>query len=146
METERLRLLPGAALAGPNAVAMVAGDFNGDGIADLAVTSAGTTDTVQVFLANGDGSFTATTPIPLIANTQFPTAGLIVASDFNGDGNLDLAVVNGNGSVEILLGDGHGTSLQLPGPGSGARRYRGLRPNLSRLRRLQWRRNHGPHH
>jgi hypothetical protein len=105
--------------AGPNAVAMVAGDFNGDGIADLAVTSAGTTDTVQVFLANGDGSFTATTPIPLIANTQFPTAGLIVASDFNGDGNLDLAVVNGNGSVEILLGDGHGNFPSTSGTGVG---------------------------
>lgn len=93
---------------GTSAVAVVAGDLNGDGLADVAVTSAGTTNTVQVFLSNGDGSFTATTPIPLIANTEFPTAGLLVASDFNGDGNLDLAVVNGQGSVEILLGDGHG--------------------------------------
>ena len=94
-------------LTGANAVAMVAGDFNGDGIADLAVTDT-TGNTVEVFLSNGDGSFTAQAPISLTANAQFPTAGAIVTGDFNEDGNLDLAAVNGNGSVEILLGDGHG--------------------------------------
>ena len=78
-------------------VAMVGGDFNGDGIPDLAVSG----DAVEVFLGNGDGTFTAATTIPQVG-------GVIAACDFNGDGNLDLTASNAPASFAILLGDGHG--------------------------------------
>ncbi len=37
-------------------IGVVTGDFNGDGILDLAVTNAGS-NTVSVLLGNGDGTF-----------------------------------------------------------------------------------------
>ncbi|MGA7244546.1 MAG: FG-GAP-like repeat-containing protein, partial [Terracidiphilus sp.] len=82
---------------GSNAFAVVAGDFNGDGIPDLAVSGA----TLEVFLGNGDGTFAST-----ITNPQ--SGGFMIACDFNGDGKLDLAVANAPASVAILLDDGHG--------------------------------------
>jgi hypothetical protein len=80
-----------------NTSAMVEGDLNGDGIADIAVSG----ETLEVFLGNGDGTFASA-----ITSTQ--SGGFITACDFNGDGNLDLAVANAPASVAILLGDGHG--------------------------------------
>lgn len=76
---------------------MVAGDFNGDGRLDLAVTNSG----VSVLLGNGDGTFQ--TP-------QNYTVGMtpisIVAGDFNRDGELDLAVANSVGvTVSINIGN-----------------------------------------
>ena len=40
-------------------------DFNGDGKADIAVTEAGFASTVQLFLGNGDGTFTMEPRSPL---------------------------------------------------------------------------------
>ena len=48
-------------------------DFNGDGKADIAVTEAGFASTVQLFLGNGDGTFTMGTPV---------STGLSVASTY----------------------------------------------------------------
>jgi hypothetical protein len=84
--------------------AIVPGDFNGDGIPDLAVVE-GTTDIVQLWLGNGDGTFT------LKSTTAVGSGpGSAVAGDFNADGNLDLAVGNFNdNTISILLGNGNGT-------------------------------------
>jgi len=88
---------------GPNSVAV--GDFNGDGIADLAVANEASAS-LTILLGKGDGTFTAA---PSLAAEIYPYS--VVVGDFNGDGNADLVVGNysGNDSVRVLLGKGDGT-------------------------------------
>jgi hypothetical protein len=84
---------------------VVVGDFNGDGIADLAVANSNS-NTVSIFLGTGTGAFTQATGSPHTVG-QNPFA--LAVGDFNGDGHVDLAVANeGDGTVSILLGDGSG--------------------------------------
>jgi hypothetical protein len=91
----------------PQSVA--AGDFNGDGILDLAVTNS-TVGTVTILLGNGDGTFTQAANSPIVASSYVYS---IVVGDFNRNGILDLAVTNGeNNTVTILLGKGDGTFTQ----------------------------------
>jgi FG-GAP-like repeat/Putative Ig domain len=92
------------------------GDFNGDGKLDIAVTGGGYAafvDAVTILLGNGDGTFS------LAQNSTFATGSNpwpIVAADFNGDGNLDLAVANLNdATLTILLGNGDGTFTPATG-------------------------------
>ena len=98
---------------------IVAADFNGDGIIDLAVATFDT-NAVYILLGNGDGTFTipSQSPIPVGPNPFSMTA-----RDYNGDGITDLAVGNYNyntnpnpppGSVTLLIGNGDGT-FQAPG-------------------------------
>jgi FG-GAP-like repeat/Putative Ig domain len=97
-------------LLGTNLSAIVAGDFNGDGKLDLAVTdSAG--NSVIILLGNGDGTFGLPITIP-VGNE--PEA--IIAADFNNDGKLDLAVANlEDNTITLLLGNGDGTFTQASG-------------------------------
>lgn len=91
-----------AAGADPQGIAV--GDFNGDGIPDMAIANRND-GTVTILLGNGDGTFTAGTVV-----NNVPSAQAIAAADFNGDGNLDLAVTNsGWNGVTILMGNGDGT-------------------------------------
>lgn len=85
---------------------VVAADFNGDGITDLAVSNPGS-DNISLFLLDGTGSFTETPQNVTVGTT--PKA--IAIGDFKGDGSRnDLAVVNSaDVSVAILLNDGTGT-------------------------------------
>jgi hypothetical protein len=94
---------PSAVAAAPNRIAT--GDFNGDGIVDMAVTVP-SQNVVEVFIGTGDGNFGS--PTSFAAGTN-PWA--IVAGDFNKDGHIDLAVTNAltNGHVSILFGKGDGT-------------------------------------
>ncbi|MFC1572742.1 RHS repeat-associated core domain-containing protein [Candidatus Eisenbacteria bacterium] len=85
---------------------MVAGDFNGDLVPDLAVTNR-LDDDISIRLGDGAGGF----PDRL----DWPVGGSpwrIVAGDFNGDQILDLAVLYLGGQylqyVSTLLGDGAG--------------------------------------
>ena len=84
---------------------LAVGDFNGDGIPDLAVANyeAGS---VTIVLGNGDGTFTAASVNPSTGGDPLS----IAVADFNGDGKADLAVANSiDGTVTILLGNGDGT-------------------------------------
>ena len=82
---------------GPTAIAT--GDFNGDGIVDLAVANGGANQ-VSILLGNGDGTFQS--PLEFTSN---PSLGVAVG-DFNGDGRLDVAVTNdsvGGRTLSVLL-------------------------------------------
>jgi len=79
---------------------VVAGDFDGDGITDLAVTYNGDTadqGVVGVLVGNGDGTFRG------VVNFAAGRAYGLVPGEFNHDGRTDLAVANGAG-VRIFSG------------------------------------------
>ena len=89
---------------GASPAALVAGDFNNDGLTDLAVANS-VSNNVTILLGNGDGTFHVAVTAP--ATGVGPSA--IVSADFNSDGNADLAVTNqSDNTVVILLGDGKG--------------------------------------
>ena len=92
---------------GGGAVALTAGDFNGDCQPDLAVANF-FDGTVSILLNVGGGRFSSQMTYPTGLS---PSA--VVAKDVNGDGILDLALVTSdssqNGDVAILLGRGDGT-------------------------------------
>jgi hypothetical protein len=107
-------------LAGNNAdpiesIATVAGDFNGDGILDLAVETAYSPTpgySIAVYFGKGDGTFTAG-PSSLVPG-EVPD--YMVAADLTGDGKQDLIMSNfGGNTVTVLLGKGDGTFAVAPG-------------------------------
>jgi len=100
---------------GANPYYVAAGDFNGDGKPDLAVTDF-YTNNISILIGNGDGTFQLHVDYP---TGLFPDG--IVVGDFNADGVLDLAVTNSEctvpasncpGTVSILFGNGDGTFEQ----------------------------------
>ena len=102
-------------VAGGNIASEVAGDFNGDGIPDLALLwNANTFNSppysITILFGNGKGSFTAG---PTTAVTGAQSYASVSAGDWNGDGKTDLIILSYNGSsisyVTSLLGNGDGT-------------------------------------
>ncbi|MGA9670577.1 MAG: TIGR03118 family protein, partial [Terracidiphilus sp.] len=101
-----------AAAEGANGPSMAVGDFNSDGIPDLAVANEDD-DSVTIFLGDGSGAFTPATNSPVVVGVA-PAS--IAMADFNGDGKADLAVANlGDNTVTILLGNGDGTFTHATG-------------------------------
>ncbi len=89
-----------------------AGDFNRDGKLDLAgqVCGAARDCYLNFSLGNGDGTFYhgASVPVPF-----YPISGTPMIGDFNGDGNLDVALIGANYGLYVYLGNGDGT-VQTP--------------------------------
>lgn len=107
---------PGTPIAvGTHPEEIVVGDFNGDGILDLATANSGGIATpprgnVSILLGNGDGTFTESPGSPIEIGSP---AWTLVSTDLDEDGNLDLIVgARGEGGrgVTVLMGQGMGRS------------------------------------
>ena len=90
-----------------NATRSVATDLNNDGVLDLAVAVRYFNNGIglAVLLGNGDGTFQ---PAVLSINNGYSSD--VAAGDFNGDGNIDLALAQDvEGKILVVLGNGDGT-------------------------------------
>lgn len=80
-------------------------DVNNDTRLDIIALGTGGPQTIAVLRGNGNGTFQS--PLAFAAGA---TPMFIVAADFNGDGNTDLAVANNvSNDVSVLRGNGDGT-------------------------------------
>jgi hypothetical protein len=99
----------GAAATGVLPAGMAVGDFNGDGIPDLAVVNS-TSASLTILLGQGNGSYEATTQV--LTTGAGPSA--IALGDFNNDGKQDLIVASQmDNALYEFLGNGDGT-FQAP--------------------------------
>ena len=97
----------------------VVGDFNQDGIPDLAVINY--QGQITIFLGKGDGTFNA-----MSSNVPGTWGNIAAVGDFDGDGIPDLVVAGSTpfemggsepaGSLTILAGKGDGTFTQSASP------------------------------
>jgi len=91
---------------------LAAGDFNGDGLTDLACANR-VDNNVSILLRLPRGGFTNAPGVPISTGRDPRT---VVTADFNGDGHLDLMTADTLGnSVTLLLGDGAGSFQPAPG-------------------------------
>ena len=89
--------------------AIAVGEFNSDGIPDLAVVNV-ENNYVTILLGTGNGKF-ANGKSVTVGSSEPTDSNAVVVADFNHDKIADLAVSNGGtheNSVSILLGDGTG--------------------------------------
>jgi hypothetical protein len=124
--TFKQAIAPGAGGLYAASVGGVTGDFNGDGLQDVILSSlsgsgSSISDDVAVALSNGDGTFKK--PISANMSAVPTTAGFfgIATGDVNGDGKTDIVAVSPYvwnqqtgaeekpGQITFLLGKGDGT-------------------------------------
>jgi Flp pilus assembly secretin CpaC len=94
---------------GTSPVALTTGDFNGDGVPDLAIVNQ-TDNTVSVFLGsvNANGTFIIAPNSPFPVNATAPAG--IVAAAFSGSATPDLAVTNqGSSTLSFFITSGDGS-------------------------------------
>jgi FG-GAP-like repeat len=97
----------GGSIGGPYQLGLAIADFNNDGKLDIAVSNGrlGFSSSIGILIGKGDGTFNN---VYTIAD-GYANPYAVVAADFNGDGNQDLAVTNyDNSQVMMLLGLGNG--------------------------------------
>ena len=100
----------------PNPVGVVAADFNGDGIADLAIVSnetnvfnpttgvSGNITEVDIYTGNASGGFNATPATRLtLPSAEGTPKALVAFSPFTGEtGFADLAVLDSTNNVDVF--------------------------------------------
>jgi PASTA domain/FG-GAP-like repeat len=116
-------------------VSLVTGDFNGDGITDIAVgvnPGFGNTGASGVYILLGHTNGTFAAPVKMDASLN-PTG--LAAGDINGDGKTDLVVVDQgltastgasnqvNGAVHVYLGNANGSFTPAASPTTSATNY-----------------------
>ncbi len=122
------RLAAGVGIA-PNAIRI--GDFNGDGVGDLAVLNApfpGTSGSVSILANNGNGTaFNSVSGSPYIINGGLGAPSALLLGNFTGIGRPDVAVPFSNGAgsgVAVLQNQLVNTFYAVAGgPGQGALVY-----------------------
>jgi large repetitive protein len=97
--------------AGAQLGAIVAQDFDGDGIADLAVAETAKKSYV-VLKGKGGGTFAPYTPGSAIPMNPPHAPASMVVGDFNNDGHPDLAIADYDTNVSVMYGNGNLTFNQ----------------------------------
>jgi len=99
----------------PQPLSIAVGDFNGDGIPDLAIGNTGAGKSyLSILLGNGDGTFQAAKSF-----TGLPDNSAMIVAPFVTGGPLDILTVDSNASgtnnAALFIGDGKGGgTLQTP--------------------------------
>jgi Bacterial Ig-like domain (group 3)/FG-GAP-like repeat len=137
VQAQSSNFLPAVNYSVPGQGGIAIGDFNADGIADIAIANGD--GTISILLGNGDGTFQPQYTVAAIpASSACAYSDEIAAGDFNNDDQTDLAVLctakptgigtvnlNGvSGSIEILLNTGNGNGVfgaptEIPLEGTG---------------------------
>ncbi len=86
----------------------VIADVNNDGYPDL-ITLDDVQDQVGVQLGSMNGTFSPPVFYQVDDGSATYSVYQVGTADFNGDGNLDIAVLNDHGGLSIFLGNGDGT-------------------------------------
>ena len=99
----------------PTADTMVMGDFDGDGVPDMAVLGANTGN-VEVHFGDGAGGFRATVANFTITSSNSSNRGM-AAADLTGSGTSELVFATGT-SVQIYQMQSNGSFAQTQGDGT----------------------------